>query len=235
MKNLIILFSISMLLSSCIQRDEEKDKIIEIQRQELLEAIALDRKLKEPENITKPFVTRTYQSKQGTILVIEPKDIIYSSEISFSSRLKENQLIIPNAFYWMPSRDFIEKKLLPAWREHLRKDHVKYGTKYVCHNFSNDFCVFSQYMYTYLVINKQASGITVAEIYYFPQDAMTEFIQEALRLSPIPYKNPLEVEQQHAINMIILDDGGTMFVEPQNGWEVFLTDDEKRNITFCKF
>ena len=136
----------TILLSSCViqqQREIEKDEIIATQRLELLEAIALDRKLKEPENITRPFVTRTYRTDDGPISIIEPEDVIFSSEIYHASKLRRSSsIIIPNAFYWMPSREFVERKLLPAWREHLHKGQIKYNTKYVCHNFSNDFSVF---------------------------------------------------------------------------------------------
>jgi hypothetical protein len=216
------------------------NKTIETQKKELLEARAFDKKLKEPENIPRAFISRTYDIKKEGMVVrmVEPADILYNQEIGLLTQI--HNIILPDPFYWLPSKDFMEQKLLPAYREHLRNGQIKYNIKYVCHNFSNDFCIFSQYVYTDLVINKQAQAIAVSEIYYFRQDILTAFIEEALKISPqpgpVPYK-PREVtsNEQHAINMAILDDMSVMFIEPQTGKEVFLSVDERRSITFCKF
>ncbi len=188
----------------------------------------LNKKLEEPENQPLPMTSKTYLFQQdGSVLkVVEPKDCFLSAEVELMFRtLKDNKLIVCDNDYWLPSRKFVENKLLPIYRSYIDTHKIVYSNKFDCDDFSRYFCVFSQQLYINLVINKNMQAIAVADIH---------FVRE-MSILALVMNTTWTADAKHAINMILLDDLTVMFIEPQTGNEIKLTDKEKASIYFCKF
>lgn len=216
MKYLLLLL---LLLAGC---DEPRTN------KEIARLNELNKKLQEPENYPKPMTSRTYTNLQNTTVmkIVEPKDCFTSTEIEIRfSNIKDNKLVICDNNYWLPSRKFVENKLLPIYRSYIDTHKIVYSNKFDCDDFSRLFCVFSQSLYINLLINKSMEAISVAEVH---------FIKDVSILTLIMNSN-WTVDSNHAINMVLLDDLTIMYIEPQTGNEIKLTDKEKASIFFCKF
>lgn len=210
---------------------EQEKKLEENVRQ--LKDIEMVNKLKEPENQPRPFVTRTYGSSEDNapkVKIVEPSDCIMVQEL-FALMGLGKTMIVPDVYYWLPSREFVTKKLLPLYKKYKEEKHFTYGPKFDCDDFSRNFSIFAQSVYTDLVINKNIEAICAGELYYVPDPETVFYIggKFIFNVKTIP------AGENHAINIIILDDMSVMFIEPQTGEEVTLSPTEKHNIIFCKF
>jgi hypothetical protein len=188
----------------------------------------------QPENKQREFTKRYYTviDTDEVITVSTPADFVAAKEIEW--RYPKLAPIVTDTVYWLPSKTFVTEKLLPAYVKYLKINKIEYSKKFDCDDFSSLFHAFSQKFYTDMVINKKAEAITVAEIYY---EKTTTFITDfpILGILKLPTAIPVIVESKHAINLILLDDNTTMFIEPQSGEETVLTIKEGKSIFFCKF
>lgn len=198
------------------------------------EAYIYKEKMSQPENKNREITTRSYTvlNTDEVITVSLPEDYIEAKEIRW--RYPKLAPLLTDTDYWLPSKDFITDKLLPAYKKYLKINKIVYSRKFDCDDFSALFHAFSQKFYTDMVINKNAEAITVAELYY---EKTTSFITDfpMFGIRKLPQAIKVEVESNHAINLILLDDSTSMFVEPQNGEEITLTIKEGKSIFFCKF
>jgi hypothetical protein len=198
------------------------------------EAFIRQEKMAQPENQPREKVSRYYGfvDTQEIMTISEPADYLVAKEIEW--RYNAVKPIITDTEYWLPSKEFVTEKLLPAFRKHMKDNKIKYTRKFDCDDFSALFHSFSQKFYSDMVINKMPQAISVAEIYYVKT---TTFITDfpVLGILKLPTAIPITVEDKHAINAIILDDLSVIFIEPQSGEECSMTVKEGKTIYYCKF
>jgi len=193
-------------------------------------------KMREPENQPREKIVRYYEITDAneTIVVTAPADYISAKEIKW--RGSQINAMVTDEEYWLPSKEFITKKLLPSYKKYMKDNKINYSRKFDCDDFSALFKSFSQKFYTDLVINKTPQAIAVGEIYYRKISTFkTDFSFLALLPMKLPIEIPITVEENHAINVVILDDTSIIFIEPQSGEEINLTIKEGKSIFFCKF
>jgi hypothetical protein len=196
------------------------------QKNKMNAAVELDTLLHQPENQPKEFLQHPYVVDKQTIIIVEPADCLHNKELEPITKLPFNP-VAPNQLYWLPSKDFVKHKLIPMYKTSLAANQITYSDKFTCEDFSRFFCVFAQQIYIKLVVNKNEPGIAISEIYYLPDDNLYNFLKFGNQVR--------KMVEYHAINMIILDDLSIMYIEPQNGQEETLTENEKKSIIFCKF
>lgn len=223
----IIILSIIFLFGCCNQREKELNNLILSQSIEILQAKEIVAAYTDVDNIARPFVIRSYVMDDGKPLkIVEPQDCILETELKY--RFKNvKSLIISDNTYWLPSRDYVSIRLLPNF---IRINTTKYSIKFDCDDFSEKFSIWTQEFYTKTVMNKNMESIAVCEIFY-----MKKIRPLNLRIGDTIVELPWPVGSRHAINCIVLDDLSLMFIEPQSGEEVTLSDDEIKSIYFCRF
>lgn len=228
---IISVILISLWLSGCVNtRDAQINMML---YEHAAEEFRLKSKLDmytEEENLTRPLTVRDYKQEDGTILRIAlPSDCFLSSELESRFRyLKNTQVVVSDNNYWLPSKYYVYYKLLPAFR---KVNTMSYSTKYDCDDFSKYFSYFAQLYYSDTVLTKPMEAISVCEIYYKKTDSKKSF---AITL-PLQIKVSITISDKHAINGIIVEGSGFMFIEPQTGTEVTLTTEEINSIYFCRF
>lgn len=226
MKYIIILFTF-LLFGCCNQREKELNDLIISQSIDLLQAKEIVTSYTDVDNIARPFVIRSYAMDDGKPLkIVEPQDCILEIELKY--RFKNvKSLIISDNTYWLPSRDYVSIRFLPNF---IKINRIKYSIKFDCDDFSRKFSVWAQEFYTKTVMNKNMESIAVCELFY-----MKKIQPLNLRIGDIIVELPWMRCARHAINCIVLDDLSLMFIEPQSGQEVTLSDDEIKSIYFCRF
>ena len=226
MKCIIILFT--FLLFGCYgQREKQLNDLILNQSIELLQAKEIVASYTDIDNITRPFVIRSYViDEEKTIKIVEPQDCMLETELKYRFKNVKSLTISDNT-YWLPSRDYVSIRLLPNF---TKNNTIKYSIKFDCDDFSKKFSVYAQEFYTKTVMNKNMESIAVCEIFY-----MKKIRPLNLRIGNTIVELPGYVRSRHAINCIVLDDLSLMFIEPQSGEEVSLSNDEIKSIYFCKF
>ncbi len=225
-----ILLLLMLTLTGCVtQREKELSNInfeISIELLKTQEKLSL---YSEPENIVKPLMIRKYKTDDGENLnILAPKDGLISIELEYKfKQLNDKQLIICDNSYWLPSREFVVTKLLPMYRT---VNLIPYSDKFDCDDFSRFFSSYAHAFYMRVVINKTMESMAVAEIHYQQKSSVLN-----MTIANKPLNVPWYIYEKHAINCIVLDDMSLMFIEPQSGLEVRLTDEELKSIYFAKF
>lgn len=225
-----ILLLLALTLTGCVTQREKELGDINFQRS--LELLRTQEKLNlysEPENMVKPLMIREYKMADGANLkVLAPKDGMVSIELEHKfKQLDDKQLVVCDISYWLPSREFVITKLLPMYRT---VNLIPYSEKFDCDDSSRFFASYAHAFYMRVVINKSMQSLAVAEVHY---QKRTRSMNITIKDTPINI--PWYVYEKHAINCIVLDDMSLMFIEPQSGLEVQLSNEELGSIYFVKF
>jgi hypothetical protein len=133
--------------------------------------------------------------------------------------------VVADETYWAPSKEWVEDALLPAWKRFKGAMELEYGDRYDCDDFSKMFSAFANLYYAKMRDNK-AESLAVAQYLYETDDKV------------LTLPNGLEVTMPgggHAINVLILPDKTALFVEPQSGEVVVLTENEMQHCMYVLF
>lgn len=227
MKYLLLL--LAFILCGCVSQREKEMSDMSFRKS--IDILRLQHELamyKEPENTVRPFVLRKYKQEDGSALEIAiPADGILGSELEFKFR-NAKQTVVCDVSYWLPSKDFLITKLLPTFRS---SNFVPYSNKFDCDDFSRFFALFSQTFYTRVVINKGMEGIAIGEVHYLKKSPPLLNLTIAGKVLEVPFFE----YSKHAINCVVLDDLSILFIEPQSGQEIQLSDEELKSIYYVRF
>ncbi len=172
--------------------------------------------------ITEPPIITELTSNNNVVITINViKDTISDKEIY--NLFKVSNVVLSDATYWKPSKEWVLNNVYPYYFNFLEGQGVSYGDHFDCDDFARTFCVMAQlYFYKYEEEHRGESP-AIAEIHYQPDP------------KPGTLGFFLFTGGKHAINAIVIDDGSIMFLEPQSGKQIFLSDHEKKSIYFVKF
>lgn len=134
---------------------------------------------------------------------------------------KTNIFITGDRKYWLPSKEWIESFVV-FYKGMLEKNKVTYSKQFDCEDFAMLFKVMASKCFVD-TITTDCDGIAIGEYWYYPD--INVYLQLVSGI----------VLEGHAINAIILDTGDVIYIEPQTGNIVKLTDSEKSKPYFIKF
>jgi len=120
------------------------------------------------------------------------------------------QLFVTDGDYARPTANYLTGKFYEFYRNWL-SDHnlVTWKDRWDCDNFSSTYYVFSQMCH--FKSKRPEQGIAVGELFYMQDSG-----------------------GGHAVNCAVTEKGFVV-IEPQNGQEFSLTDNEKRHVALVRF
>lgn len=161
----------------------------------------------------------------------EPKPVVYLVIRGQSERfaIELEKLFITKDFiaadgkYWAVNRKWLFEVYIPSYKQFMIENQIEYTGKFDCDKFSRLFETLALICYSKSEIPTDAEGPAIAEFYYKPDESA---MYEQMFHEPAP---------GHAINVVYLDTGDIIFIEPQNGEEVHLSETEIASCQMVKF
>ena len=124
------------------------------------------------------------------------------------------KIFISDVDYSVPTKRWVLRNFRKYFLKKMRADDTMgmlWTEDHDCDNFSSSYRVFMQALHS-SQSGKKGQSITVAEMWYMTRDG-----------------------GGHAINFLLVDDYQPLFVEPQTGGEVKLTNEEKKSTWFVRY
>jgi len=120
--------------------------------------------------------------------------------------------VLPDYSYQLVNKNGLKAFYKQYSEELFSKDVVKWESNFDCNRFSQYYAALAQIMYYKENFrSNRAKAIAIGEVYFYSE----------------------RLKSNHAINFA-LTDSGFVFIEPQTGEEIILTDTEKKSIFFIK-
>ena len=134
--------------------------------------------------------------------------IITISKLKISSNL----IFVGDSNYSLPKAKWVKRNFRRYYIRKLRSEDIyNYDRENDCDNFGTAYRFYMQALHAKQK-QKRGESLAVAEIWY-----MKESIGG------------------HSINMVIVEDYLPIFIEPQDGTEIILTNKEKKSCMFVRF
>ena len=130
------------------------------------------------------------------------------------TRVSYNRIFISDSDYSIPTKKWVTRNYKKYYKKKMNEDKtlgLLWKEKHDCDNFSTAYRMYLQALHS-IQPGKSGESIAVAEIWYMR-----------------------DIGGGHAINLVIVDDYQPLFIEPQTGDEVKLSNKEKLSIWFVRF
>ncbi len=116
--------------------------------------------------------------------------------------------------YVLPTRKYVKDVILVAYTKFIIDNHLVYNSRFDCDDFARTFALFASVCNN---IDGPAGyqGIAVGELWFM--------------------KEELIGKTSHAINVIVTADQEVIFIEPQTGNIIHLSDDEIQSVKMIRF
>lgn len=125
-----------------------------------------------------------------------------------------NRIHLSDENYVLPSRKFINDVILVAYTKFITENRINYNERFDCDDFSRTFALFAS-ICNNLEGPNGFQGIAVGELWYMREDLIGK--------------------TSHAINIIVTSDQEVIFIEPQNGKLIHLSDSEIASTKMVRF
>lgn len=125
-----------------------------------------------------------------------------------------NRVLLADENYVLPTRKFVNDVILVAYTKFLTENHITYNDRFDCDDFARTFALFAA-ICNNLDGPNGFQGIAVGELWYMREDLIGK--------------------TAHAINIIVTADQEVIFIEPQNGKLVHLSESEIASTKMVRF
>jgi hypothetical protein len=131
--------------------------------------------------------------------------------------------MIESHSFWLPSKEFVLDVISPDVFTFLGQEKLYvYQNKFDCVQYTRAYMMVGQIDYIHYQPDGEMKRIAIGQVCYKPDPGKFEV--------PKGFEN-----EGHSINIVVLMNGETIFIEPQTGKEIELSVTEIKSIFFIEF